>query len=183
MIPRTSVAGCAKPRRLRTRGFSLLEVVIAVLVLAMIAGVATPRIQNRLAVARDTRRLADIVRVREAIELFHEDNGRWPAADTNASYGGWDVSHDGGFIGELVRAGYLEGPARDPRNDATYHYRYYVYPVGSYGCASEDPFYVLGVRAFETADFATRNHGVVQCSGRDWSSEFAFVVGGGAILN
>lgn len=183
MIPLALVVGCVEPRRLRTRGFSLLELVIVVAVLALIAGVATPRIQARLAVARDARRLADIVRVREAIEQFREDNGRWPGADTNAAFGGWDVSHDGGFIGELVRAGYLEGPARDPRDDATYHYRYHVYPVGAYGCASEEPFYVLGVRAFETADFASRNHGVVQCSGRDWSSEFAFVVGGGAILD
>lgn len=182
MIPRTRPTRRPEPRRPRTRGFSLLEVVIVVAVLGLIAGVATPRIQRRLAVARDARRLADIVKVREAIERFREDNGRWPAADTNAAYGGWDVSLDGGFISELVRAGYLEGPARDPKDDATYHYRYYVYPAGAYGCASADTFYVLGLRAFETADYTARNHGDVSCSGRDWSNEFAFVVSGGATL-
>ena len=68
----------------------------------------------------------------------------------------------------------------DPIDDATYHYRYYVYNHGSYGCNSKDRFYVLGVRNFESSEFAKKNQGFFRCSGRNWGIEFAYVTGGGA---
>jgi hypothetical protein len=104
----------------------------------------------------------------------------FPPASENASFNGWDVSHDGDFIPELVLAGYLTEPARDPLDDDLHHYRYFVYPKGAGGCVGPGPFYVLGVKAFESADFAARHPGFFECSGRDWSQEFAYVTGGGA---
>jgi hypothetical protein len=82
----------------------------------------------------------------------------------------------------LVEQGYLDEDAADPINDATFHYRYYVYAQGSYGCPGNGDFYVLGVRSFESAEFASANKGFFRCAGRDWSEEFAYVTGGGAHL-
>jgi len=165
----------------RTRsGFSLVELVVVVAIVALLAGVVTPRLSQRMAASRDTRRLQDIQRVRDAIEQYHLEHGAYPAANSSATYGGWDVSHDGNFISVLTQEGFLESPPMDPLNDATFHYRYYVYASGSYGCGGSSSFYVLGVRRFETTDFAARNTGYFKCSGRDWGSEFAFVTGGGA---
>jgi hypothetical protein len=39
---------------------------------------------------------------------------------------------------------------------------------------------VLGVRTFETAEFATKHKGFFKCDERDWGVEFAYVTGGGA---
>ena len=164
----------------KTSGFSLLELVVVISIIALLAGVVTPRVSGRLAMARDARRLADIKAVRDAIEQYREDTGAYPAANTNGSYGGWDVSHDGNFISILVDSGYLREFVQDPINDNTHHYRYYLYNQGSYNCVGPGPFYVLGVRNFETTDFAAKNVGLFSCTGRDWGTEFDWVCGGGA---
>jgi prepilin-type N-terminal cleavage/methylation domain-containing protein len=168
------------PPHTRRSGFSLVELVVVMLIMSILTGVALPRVTQYQRKARDTRRMADMTVVVDAIEQYKLDKGVYPAAKTNASYGGWDVSHDGDFIPVLVQEGYLREPLRDPINDSTYHLRYYVYPKGSSGCVGTGPFYVLGIRNFETDTARTANQGNWSCSGRDWGSEFAFVTGGGA---
>ncbi len=164
----------------RKCAFTLIELVVVISILAILSGVLVPRVSNHMKAARDARRLADIKAIRNAVEQYHMDKGEYPRANTNSSYGGWDVSHDGNFVQVLHDTGYLEDPFEDPINDATHHYRYYVYNQGSYGCGSQRKFYVLGVRNFESTDFAKKNQGFFKCSGRNWSNEFAYVTGGGA---
>jgi len=163
--------------------FTLLELVIVVSIIAILAGAVAPSMTRRLAQARDARRLSDMHKVQEAIEQFRADKGRWPKPDSNPAYSGWDVSHDGDFISELQRSGYIMDKIADPLNNDLNHYRYYVYNQGSYGCAGYSSFYVLGIRAFETKSFKTSNTGFFACSGRNWSDEFDYVTGGGATQN
>ncbi len=164
------------------RGFTLIELVVVISILAILSGVLVPRVTSHLKSARDARRLADIKAVRGAIEQYYLDKGSYPAANANSSYGGWDVSSDGDFIRVLRDQGYLDEDGTDPINDATFHYRYYVYAKGSYGCVGNADFYVLGIRSFESGDFASKNKGYFQCTGRNWNDEFAYVTGGGASL-
>lgn len=171
------------PNRSRAmRGFTLIELVVVISILAILAGALIPRVTNRMAQSRDMRRLSDLQAVKAAVDQYYIDKGAYPVAKTNASFGGWDVSQDGDFIPILVQSGYLQDMPKDPLNDATYQYRYYVYPKGTSGCKGNTPFYVLGIRAFETAEVAAANKGYFQCTGRDWSTEFAYVTGGGASL-
>lgn len=162
------------------RGFSLLELIIVMSILALLAGTVAPRLSSQLTAARDARRLTDAQTVRKAIEQYYEDTGAYPVANQNGSFGGWDVSHDGNFISVLVDEGYLAETVVDPVNDNTFHFRYYVYNQGSYGCVGPDRFYVLGIRNFENAAFAQKNGGTFLCSGRDWGTQFDWVTGGGA---
>jgi general secretion pathway protein G len=168
-----------KKNGIRT-GFTLIELIVVVSILAILAGVLVPRVSDHMASARDARRLADVKSLQAAIEQFKMDKGHYPRADQSGSHGGWDVTHDGQFISELVKKGYLEEPVADPTNDDTFHYRYYVYNQGSSGCGGDGRFYVLGVRNFESRDFSKKHKGFFRCSGRDWGSEFAYVTGGGA---
>lgn len=163
-----------------TKGFTLIELIVVISILAILAGAMIPRVTNHLAETRDARRLSDVKGVQSAIEQFYVDKQRYPAAKANSSYGGWDVSNDGDFIPELVQYGYLPEPPRDPNNDTAYYYSYYLYDKGTSGCISDGKFYVLGVKAFETSAFAAKNKGYFKCSGRNWSTELAFVTGGGA---
>ena len=162
------------------RGFTLVELIVVISILAVLAGVVVPKVQTHIKKARDARRLADVRAIQEAITNYYSDKGVYPAANKNSSFGGWDVSHDGNFINALVDYGYLTELPQDPINDDTYHYRYYVYPAASYGCKGTTPFYVLGVTKFESSGFAAEHPGFFKCSGRDWSREFDFVVGDGA---
>ncbi len=159
-------------------GFSLVEAVIVFSILAILAGALVPRVTNRMALSRDMRRLGDMTVLQEAIDKYSADHGHPPVAQQNASYGEWDVSQDGDFIPELVATGYLKETPRDPLNDETYNYRYFVYERGAAGCQCEGAFYVLGIRTFETIDVALRNHGGFRCEHRNWGDEFAYVIGG-----
>lgn len=167
-------------RSTSTGGFSLLELILSLSILAVLAGAAVPALSSRLERSRDTRRLADLRTVHAAIEQYYADHGTWPPASQNRAFGGWDVSHDGDFIPALREAGYLLEDPRDPIGDDRHHYRYYVYPKGSYGCVGMTSFYVLGIREFETEAFAAQNTGCFTCTGRDWNREFDYVIGGGA---
>ncbi|MEQ1891220.1 MAG: type II secretion system protein [Planctomycetota bacterium] len=166
----------------KSRGFTLVELVVVISILAILSGVLVPRVSSHLKAARDARRLTDIKAVREAIEQYYVDKGSYPAPNANSSYGGWDVSNDGDFIRVLRDQGYLDADAVDPINDATFQYRYYVYARASYGCTGSSDYFVLGIRSFESPDFAAKNRGYFECSGRNWTNEFAYVTGGGASL-
>ena len=161
------------------RGFSLIELVVVLSVLAILSGVLVPRVTTHMKSARDARRLADIKTIRNAVEQFYMDKGEYPAPAPNSLFGGWDASHDGNFIPTLVQEGYLAEELADPINDGTYHYRYFVYEPGTYSCEGDSPFYVLGIKHFESSEFAAKNRGFFRCSGRNWSNEFAYVTGGG----
>lgn len=163
-------------------GFSIIELVVVISILAILSGVLVPRVKDHMQAVRDARRLSDLKTIRNAIEQYYWDKGEYPPANTNSSYGGWDVSQDGDFISALVDAGYLSEAPADPINDSTHHYRYYVYGNGSYGCLGSSKFYVLGIRNFETSEFAAKNKGFFRCASRDWNNEFAYVTGGGTTL-
>jgi type II secretion system protein G len=162
-------------------GFTLIELVVVVVILAILAAVAVPRFTARLATARDARRLADVKSIQKAIDQYYIDRGAYPAA--SAAVGGWDVSNDAAFITSLTQAGYLAEVPSDPINNATYNYRYFVYPAGSYGCVGAQPFYVIGLTNFETAAYVTKYPGYCRCTGRNWNAEFDYVTGGGASFN
>lgn len=164
----------------RKHAFSLIELVVVISILAILAGILMPRVASHMQTARDARRLADIKTIRNAIDQFYLDRGAYPVPVSNSGFGGWDVSHDGNFITELRTQGYLEDFPTDPIDDNTYHYRYYVYGAGAHGCTGTTPFYVLGIRNFETSDYATQHRGFFRCANRNWGSEFAYVTGGGA---
>jgi type II secretion system protein G len=170
----------SRPRSSNRNGFSLIELVVVILIMTILAGVIVPQVIDRKSAARDARRLADVRTVRDAIEQFYLDNGSFPAPTKNGRFGGWDVSHDGDCIPSLVEEGYLRQPVNDPVGDDTYHYKYYVYAKNSYGCQGPGDYYVLGVTKFESEKTSADNQGYFKCSGRDWSSNFAYVTGGGA---
>lgn len=163
----------------RRGAFALAELAVVILILAVLAGVLVPRVSDRLATARDARRIADIARLQSAIERYYLDKGAYPPATLAKAGNGYDVSSDNNFIPELLRGGYLREPLQDPVNDAGHYYAYNLFPKGAEGCKGRGAFYVLGIKRFETANFAAEHPGYFKCAQKDWSEEFDYVCGGG----
>lgn len=161
--------------RSRRSGFSLIELVVVILIMTVLAGVVVPRVLEHQKSARDARRLADAKALQKIIEQYYMEKGVFPGTRS------WNRSTDAtGFINELVEEGYLAEPVQDPINDRTYHYRYRTFRAGAHGCVGQTDFYVLGIRNFESSDFAAENPGYFRCANKDFSDTFDFVTGGGA---
>jgi type II secretion system protein G len=146
---------------LTRNGFTLVELIVVVSILAILAGALIPRITNRMAQSRDAQRLSDIRTIKTAVDQYFIDKGTYPAPHQNSAFGGWDVSQDGDFIPELFAAGYLKSVPHDPLNDDTYQYRYYVYEKGTGGCKRRHE--VLRARSARVRDgrHGAQEHGLL----------------------
>jgi prepilin-type N-terminal cleavage/methylation domain-containing protein len=160
--------------------FALIELIVVILIFALLAGALVPRVSDRLASARDSRRVSDLRVIRDALEQYHLDKGDYPPATVSAKGNGWDVSTDNSFIPSLLKSGYLREPLSDPLNDAQHFYAYNVFPEGTNGCKGKGNFYVLGIKKFETPAFVAKQAGHFKCSRKDWATDFDHVTGGGA---
>lgn len=68
-------------RSRRQRGFSLIEIMIVVVILAILAAMVAPRILSRPDQAKVTVAQTDIKTISQALELFRLDNGFYPSQD------------------------------------------------------------------------------------------------------
>lgn len=60
------------------RGFSLIELMIVVLIIATIAGIAIPNMQRALLRARAVDAMADLNAIRVAVLNYQSDENAWP---------------------------------------------------------------------------------------------------------
>ncbi len=116
----------------KKKGFTLVEMLVAATIAALLAavGLVSYRTANRN--ARDARRKADLEQVRAAMELARIDNGVYPSGSTFE-----------GVVGGLVSDGYLSNASlEDPRNVSPYIYTYDDSPSAS-DCGGASKSYSL----------------------------------------
>src|SRR5205823_13351874 len=69
-------------RRSRLRsGFTLVEVLVVMIILAILAAVVVPRVVGRTEDARRARAVSDIEGFGTALDLFKADNGEYPTSE------------------------------------------------------------------------------------------------------
>lgn len=163
-------------------GFPALVRILAFFALLVCARTAAGSISSAQRLTRDEQRLADVRALHAALEAYHRERGSYPDPVETTGFSGWEVSLNERFLRALVETGHLEASPTDPINDERFHYRYYVYEAGAFGCETTEPYFVLGIREFETPDFARSHVGRMRCSARNWNDEFAFALGGGPDL-
>jgi prepilin-type N-terminal cleavage/methylation domain-containing protein len=162
------------------RGFTIVELLIVIVVIGIIASITIVSYNGVQARGQDVRRKSDITNIQDAIEIYKINNAALPpvtAANTDAS--GWEVSYkNASFIPPLVSSGVLSSQLLDPLNTSTYYYRYYKYTAGSYSCdSSKGEFYVLQIKVLQSQSGNGGGPGF-ECSGRNWTNESAWTVGG-----
>ena len=63
----------------KTSGFTLIEVMVVVVILAILAAIIVPRVMGRPEQARKVRANADILAIQNALDLYQLDNGFYPS--------------------------------------------------------------------------------------------------------
>jgi len=120
--PALSSSSRARSRDL-PKGFSLLEILIVISIIAVLATIGTYSYRSSQARARDTQRKADLVKIASALERYYADKGYYPNSffkfgsgveGTFIPYLG--VSTIPEWIQELNR--YIDKFPRDPRQAA-----------------------------------------------------------------
>ena len=67
--------------RVARRAFSLIELLLVLVILAVLAGIIVPKFTNRSEQARVTAAKTDIAFLETALDTFEVDNGRFPTTD------------------------------------------------------------------------------------------------------
>ncbi len=123
----------------RSKGFTLVEVLLVIVVIGILAGMMVTRLSGRTHEARITRAKADICgQLSLALDLFEQDTGRYPTTDEglavlieNPNAVGWQ--------GPYLKSGLKP----DPWGTA-YSYTFDPSGRGSYALASAGPDRQLG---------------------------------------
>lgn len=65
----------------RQAGFTLIEIMVVVFILALLAGIVVPKIMGRTDDARRTAAKVQIKNIEEGLHLYKLDNGLYPSTD------------------------------------------------------------------------------------------------------
>lgn len=65
----------------RTSGFTLIEVMVVVVVIALLAGLVAPNVFRNLGVARESTAESQAAMLAAALDAYRLDNGRYPTAE------------------------------------------------------------------------------------------------------
>jgi general secretion pathway protein G len=87
--------------RVRASGFTLIELLVVMTIIALLLSIALPRYFNHLEASREVILKQDLVVMRDAIDKFYGDRGRYPDS-----------------LDELVTEKYLRSLPVDPLTDA-----------------------------------------------------------------
>lgn len=165
--------------RLSRTGFTLVELLVVISIIAILSTIGMAVFTGIQAKARDERRRADLRGIVAALEIYRNQNGRYPdVINTNSNIngrGGWGDSDLDMVYMQGMSSFFINGSLPiDPINNATYHYSYFRYTPSftDYGCSSRY-YYVIGISKFENSPKDSN----WKCSGRDWSSNFDMSVG------
>lgn len=96
-------------KRINSPGFTLIEILVAVSIIAIISAVGLAAYSKAQSVARDTKRRQDLVNIRTVLELYKQKNGTYPTTSS------WVDSSAGGTWIPGLDASYMNSLPTDPQ--------------------------------------------------------------------
>lgn len=165
----------------KKRGFTIVELLIVIVVIGILAALATASFSTVQKRAIDAARISDMQTIMKALQMYRETNGGFPTHSASANAWGWEISTTGtgptNFIGALSQqriiskvpvdpvnkglasgTGYSEYLTPDIDNATVYEYFYYRGNAGAGGCNAEwGEWYVLGIKQMATVPNGQRS--------------------------
>jgi prepilin-type N-terminal cleavage/methylation domain-containing protein len=119
------------------QGFTIIELLIVIAIIAILAGLVLNNFQGAQAKARDTQRVTRINAIHSKLEEFYNEANGYPAAAENtANFPGIDskavVDPRGGNLASAIVADKtaLDGTLTNPTSGSGNEFKYYTYPTG-----------------------------------------------------
>lgn len=105
--------------RKTTNGFTIVELLIVIIVIAILAAISVVAYRGIQERARDAQRAQDIKTITQALEAYYLDNGMYPygSCTTNCAINnGWSTTNDGSWtnLANALVPEYLSSLPSDP---------------------------------------------------------------------
>lgn len=97
------------------QGFTLIELLIVIAIIGLLATLAIVSLNSAQRKARDTKRVADVKQIQNAVELYFSENAVYPTS-AGRTWATFSTSIDP----------YITTVPQDPTNNGTYFYSYAV---------------------------------------------------------
>ncbi len=81
-----------------SRGFTLIELLVVIAIIGLLSSVVLASLNSARQKSRDSRRIADMLQIRTALELYYDTNRAYPpiTPHANGGWGDWDSQCAGG---------------------------------------------------------------------------------------
>lgn len=111
--------------RKRVWGFTLIEVLVASTIIAVLIAIGAVSYSSINRRSRDTKRRSDLEQMRSALEQYRADNGFYPNTGS-----GWVIVNDTN-MGNLIAGGYMAKTPADPKASTQSYWYQATNPVGT----------------------------------------------------
>jgi general secretion pathway protein G len=81
LVARVHLESCMRPASLSERGFTLIEIMVVMVIIAILGALIGPQILGRVDEARVTKAKADIRTLGTSLDLYRMDNFQYPTTD------------------------------------------------------------------------------------------------------
>lgn len=159
--------------RTQRQAFTIVELLIVIVVIAVLAGISIVAFTGTQQRARDMSRTSAVTQIRKALEAYRAEHGTYPpvrSIGTNIPAGfvgqwgiGYEYSVDtrGNWLKSLVDSKVTSSLPMDPINDSSHYFVYWT--SGSIGSCQE-PVYILAVVGYENSSNIPKDSKSLNCS-------------------
>ena len=106
-VSRPSSCGCA-----RSRGFTLIEIMVVVIIIGLLAAVIVPSVMKRVDDAKVAKAKEDIQSLETALNMYYMDNSKYPTNEQGL--GALTTQPTDPTIKNWKAGGYIERISKDP---------------------------------------------------------------------